>query len=110
MPRKKKAAEDQVDDSRLLPGENPTSEHPDDALHWAQVYRELCEFKNRAVDRLVVDAVGLGDAARQEIESTDLVVLRAERDRFLRRAGYWRDRYRNLVTGAEPTKQRKSSG
>ena len=101
MPGKKKAAEEQVDDGRLLPGENPTATHPDDAFHWAQVYRELCEFKNRAMDRMVVEAVGLGDVARQEIESTDLVVLKAERDRFQRRADYWRDRYRKLAAGVK---------
>ena len=108
MPRKKKAAEAQVDEGRLLPGENPGAAHPDDALHWAQVYRELCEFKNRAIDRLVVDAVGLGDEARQEIESTDLLVLRAERDRFQRRADFWRDRYRSISSGAEPAQPSKS--
>jgi hypothetical protein len=97
MARKEKAAKDQVDDGRLLPGEDPAAGHPDDALHWAQVYRELVEFKNRAIDRMIIDAVGLGDVARQEIESTDLVVLRAERDRFQRRAESWRDRYRKLA-------------
>src|SRR5260221_11099123 len=91
MPRKRKdeAGEDQVDDTRLLPGEDPAALHPDDALHWVQVYRELTEFKNRAMDRIAIDAVGLVDAARQEIESTDLVVLRAERDRVQRRGPGW---------------------
>lgn len=102
MPRKEKAAQDQVDQSRLLPGENPAARHPEDALHWAEVYRELIEFKNRAIDRIVIDAVGLGDLARQEVESTDLVVLKAERDRFQGRADYWRDRYRKLAGGAKP--------
>jgi hypothetical protein len=99
MPRKEKAAQDQVDPDRLLPGEDPTARHPEDAFHWAQVYRELGEFKNRAIDRLLIDAAGLGDAARQEIEKTDLVVLRAERDRIQRRADYWRDRYRAVAAG-----------
>jgi hypothetical protein len=97
MPKKEKAAKDQVSDDRLLPGEKPGTEHQDDALHWAQVYRELCEFKERAIDRIAIESVSLGDAARQEIEATDLVVLGAERDRFLRRAEFWRDRYRELV-------------
>jgi hypothetical protein len=100
MPRKDKAAKDQVDSSRLLPGEDPKAGHPDDAFHWAQVYRELCEFKNRAMDRIAIDAVSLGDVARQEVESTDLVVLKAERDRFQRRAEFWRDRYRELAARA----------
>jgi hypothetical protein len=105
MPRKRKdeAAEDQVDDTRLLPGEDPAALHPDDALHWVQVYRELTEFKNRAMDRIAIDAVGLVDAARQEIESTDLVVLGAERDRFQRRAEFWRDRYRELAVKENKT-------
>jgi hypothetical protein len=98
MPRKRKekAAKDQVDNSRLLPGEDPTADHPDDAFHWAQVYRELTEFKNRVLDRIAIDAVEMGDVARHEVESTDLVVLRAERDRFQRRSEFWRNRYREL--------------
>jgi hypothetical protein len=36
------------------------------------------------------------------VEATDLVVLRAERDRFLRRAEFWRDRYRKLAGGDHP--------
>ncbi len=97
MPKKEKAARDQVSDDRLLPGEKPATQHHDDAFHWAQVYRELCDFKERTIDRIAMEAVGLGDAARQEVEATDLIVLRAERDRFQRRAAFWRDRYRELV-------------
>src|SRR5260221_10983692 len=105
MPRKRKdeAAEDQVDDTRLLPGEDPAALHPDDALHWVQVYRELTEFKNRAMDRIAIDAVGLVDAARQEIESTDLVVLRAERDRFQRRAAGCGDRHTGVPAAETKT-------
>jgi hypothetical protein len=101
MPRKEKAAKEAVDSNRLLPGEDPAAGHPDDALHWAQVYRELTEFKNRAIDRIVIDAVGLGDVARKEVETTDLVLLRAERDRLVRRSEFWRDRYRMLAEGAK---------
>src|SRR5260221_8659566 len=108
MPRKRKdeAAEDQVDDTRLLPGEDPAALHPDDALHWVQVYRELTEFKNRAMDRIAIDAVGLVDAARQEIESTDLVVLRAERDRFQRRGQFLADPVH--APGAEENKNQSA--
>ncbi|MDQ6919644.1 MAG: hypothetical protein M3Z98_09840 [Candidatus Dormibacteraeota bacterium] len=103
MPRKEKAAKDSVDPGRLLPGEDPKAAHPDDALHWAQVYRELTEFKNRAIDRITIDAVGLGDTARQEVRATDLVVLRAERDRFQKRADFWRDRYRVIAKSVGET-------
>jgi hypothetical protein len=101
MPDKEEAAHDQVAEKRLLPGENAASQHPEDALHWASVYRELWDFKNRTIDRILIDTVALGDVARQEIEKTDLVVLRAERDRFQRRAEFWRDRYRMLSKPAE---------
>ena len=103
MPRKEKAAKDSVDPGRLLPGEDPKATHPDDALHWAQVYRELTEFKNRVIDRITIDAVGMGDIARNEVQATDLVVLRAERDRFQTRAGFWRDRYRVIARSAKKT-------
>jgi sulfur carrier protein len=100
-PDKEKAAQDQVAEKRLLPGEDAASELPDDALHWASVYRELWDFKNRTIDRISIDAVGLGEVARQEVEKTDLVVLRAERNRFQRRAEFWRDRYRKLSKPAK---------
>ena len=96
MTDKEKAAEEQVDDDRLLPGEKPDSAHPEDALHWAEVYRELCDFKERAIEQITIDVIALGEEARKEIEGTDLVVLRAERDRFRRRAEFWRQRFRRL--------------
>jgi hypothetical protein len=100
MTEEEQAAHEQVADDRLLPGEEPSTRHPDDALHWAQVYRELLEFKDRAMERMAMEVVSLGDVARREVEATDLVVLRAERDRFRRRAEFWRERYRKLEKGA----------
>ncbi|HVD01110.1 MAG TPA: hypothetical protein VNG93_08175 [Candidatus Dormibacteraeota bacterium] len=97
MNDKQEAALDQVEEGRLLPGERPDSQHPDDALHWAEVYRELRTFKEETIDRVLQELVKLGDVARYEIESTDLVVLRSERDRFQRRAEFWRNRYRTLT-------------
>ena len=96
MTDKEKAAEEQVDDERLLPGEDSDSSIPEDALHWAEVYRELCDFKERAIEQITDDVVSLGEEARKEIRTTDLVVLRAERDRFRRRAEFWRQRYGRL--------------
>jgi hypothetical protein len=97
MTDKEKAAEEQVDDDRLLPGEKPASRHPEDALHWAEVYRELCDFKERALERIAIESIALGAEARKEIEATDLIVLRVERDRFRRRAEFWRERYRRFA-------------
>ena len=98
------AAIDAVEPERLLPGERPDSDHPEDALHWAGVYRELIQFKDRAIDQILLEAVAMSEPARAELERTDLVVMRAERDRFRRRADFWRQRYR-LLTGAEAPRQ-----
>jgi len=99
--RDEKAALDAVEPDRLLPGEKPDSTHPEDAVHWASVYHELIGFKDRAIDRIALEAVSMSDAARIEVESTDLVVMRAERDRFRRRADHWARRYQAL-TGSPP--------
>lgn len=36
----------------LQPGEDPTSDDPEDAAHWTSVYRELVEFKSGLVDEI----------------------------------------------------------
>lgn len=37
---------------QLQPGEDPTSDDPEDAEHWSSVYRELVEFKSGIVDEI----------------------------------------------------------
>ena len=96
MTDKKKATEQQIDESRLLPGEELDTPHPDDALHWASVYAELMQFKDKTIENVSAQLPGASDEARHEIETTDMVVLRAERDRFERRARFWKKRYREL--------------
>lgn len=70
-----KAADRAVSDERLLPREDPSSRHPEDATHWIAVYSEPLAFK-------------------QEIlrQSTDLIVLCAEAARLERRLGFWQQR------------------
>lgn len=92
-----KAAHQAVEPDRLLPGEPGESRHPEDALHWAGVYRELIEFKDRAIDKILLEAVAMSEVARGEVERTDLVVMRSERERFRRRAGHWRRQYQWLT-------------
>ena len=103
--RDERAAQDAVEPERLLPGERPDSTHPEDAIHWASVYRELIGFKDRAIDRIVLEAVSMSDAARIEVETTDLIVMRAERDRFRRRAAHWRRRYQALTRLQGPPRE-----
>src|SRR5579863_9332097 len=83
------AALDAVEPDRLLPGEDERTPHMDDALHWMKVYSELLDFKRRLL--IVTDErlVSMGDAARAEVEDTDLKVLQAEADRLERRFDFW---------------------
>ncbi len=86
------AAEDAVDEERLLEGENPASRHLDDATHWVQVYGELLAVKRDLLGTAENALADLEPEARREVASTDLVVLDAEMKRFSRRLTYWRER------------------
>ena len=83
------AALDAVEPDRLLPGEDERTPHMDDALHWMKVYSELLDFKRRLLVVTDERLVSMGDAARAEVEGTDLKVLQAEAERLERRFDFW---------------------
>ena len=87
-----KAADSAVAADRLLPGEDPSSRHPEDARHWMAVYSELLAFKQEILRQSSARAAVMIPAARREVESTDLVVLRSEAARLERRLDYWHRR------------------
>ena len=94
------AALDAVEPERLLPGEDQDSVHLDDAEHWASVYSELLDFK-RSLLKVAEDRLAsMRDAARTEIEETDLKVLQAEAQRLARRFEFWHAREGRLRTRA----------
>lgn len=96
------AATDSVDTGRLLPGEgavtdvllpgeDPDGGHFDDIEHWIAVYSELLDFKRFMLDGAAARAARMTTPeAKEEIESTDLRVARAEAERFSRRLAFWR--------------------
>ena len=94
------AAQEAVEPDRLLPGEDERTPHMDDALHWMKVYSELLDFKRRLL--LVTDErlVTMGDAARAEVEETDLKVIQAEADRLERRFDFWTARAAAIIVAA----------
>jgi hypothetical protein len=101
MPEKeeteKRASAAAVDPDRLLEGEDPTTRYVEDAAHWITVYSELVLFKERLVDTAAEALRNMTEMhARDEVSSTDLVVLTAERDRLRRRLDYWKERQREL--------------
>jgi hypothetical protein len=84
------ALEKEFDQDRLLQGEDPESQDPEDIRHWIKVYQELVDFK----ERLIATAVEsmhkrIESDASREIASTDLVTLRAEHQRLRVRLDFW---------------------
>lgn len=77
----------------LLPGEDPDSDHADDADHWLRVYTELMQTKAAmlaALSRRLAET--RSEAARKELGDTDAAMLQAEVERFQRRLDFWKQR------------------
>ncbi|MDQ6885246.1 MAG: hypothetical protein M3077_13595 [Candidatus Dormibacteraeota bacterium] len=87
------AAEGAVDIDRLLPGEHPDTQYPDDAKHWLTVYTELVQGKMAMLAAIHQALASMQEpVARQEIESTDLIVMKRELKRFESRIEFWAKR------------------
>jgi hypothetical protein len=95
------AARRSLDPERLLPGEDLRSLEPDDAAHWARIYRELMEAKQAMADGLEASLREVGDEAHAELESVDMVLIKVQLDRFQRRFRYWSGRQRELQAAAQ---------
>jgi hypothetical protein len=94
------AALDAVEPERLLPGEEEDSVHLDDAVHWMKVYSELLDFKRSLLRVAEERLTSMLNAARTEIEETDLKILQAEAERLERRQEFWRARSAALTDRA----------
>jgi hypothetical protein len=90
------AARKAVDLERLLPGENPSTRFLDDCRHWMRVYTELLQLKRRVIESTSEVKDEADPEVRAEIEGTDLVIMRAEAERFERRLDYWHRRLGEL--------------
>ena len=91
------AAEDAVDEDRLLDGEDPSTAYQDDAVLWMSVYSELVAFKDDLVARAESHAARMQSAAAREVAATDLPVLCAEAQRMRRRLDFWTRRAAELA-------------
>ncbi|MBO0686152.1 MAG: hypothetical protein J2P45_23635 [Candidatus Dormibacteraeota bacterium] len=95
--RARDAAAGASDVDRLLPGEDPERADAHDAGLWVDVYSELLLFKQEMLQMVSARVADMKfDPARQEVEETDAVVLRAEAERLAGRLGYWRRRLDEL--------------
>jgi hypothetical protein len=94
------AALDAVEPERLLPGEDEATVHLDDAVHWTKVYAELLAFKRSLLTVADEHVAAMENAARVEVEETDLKILLAEAERLERRFDFWTERSAALTQGS----------
>jgi hypothetical protein len=93
---REEAARKAIDLERLLPGESPSSSFIDDCRHWLRVYNELLQLKRQVIDATTAVEAKAEPDVRSEIEQTDMVIMRAEAERFERRIAFWEKRLAQL--------------
>lgn len=81
-----------------MEGEDPTTPHADEARHWLEVYDQLLTFKERTISSTQRNLAQVpAPEAREDVEETDLIVLKTERDRLQQRLDFWKRRHRELT-------------
>lgn len=85
-----------IDPLRLLPGERSGSHRRTDAAHWVDVYTELRQTKMSLISGLESMIRIQSRAAREELEISDLRLLRLQFGRFEARLEFWRGRLAQL--------------
>jgi hypothetical protein len=88
-----------LDPSSGLPGEDPSSSRPEDAVHWISVYSELLSLKRTLISRSRALEEGLTDDALREAHIDERLLL-AQQDRYRARLRYWQARARELSRSA----------
>jgi hypothetical protein len=84
-----------VDDSRLLEGEDPSTEDPEAARRWVAIYSELQVFKRDVASRMRAKHEELPGPARVEV-MRDLQLVESQMARLQRRLSFWRARQLRL--------------
>ncbi|MFN2464430.1 MAG: hypothetical protein ABR573_11095 [Candidatus Dormibacteria bacterium] len=83
--------------------EDPQTLRLSDAIHWMHVYEELLSVKDDLIATAMSRLTELDPQASEEIRGSDMVLLRAERERFTRRLDFWKQRHRELEDRPEQT-------
>jgi hypothetical protein len=68
------------------------------ALYWKKVYTEILAMEEKVVARVRQLMETQSDAARHEVELTNVPVVVAQAERFRQRLGYWDARVLELKT------------
>jgi hypothetical protein len=91
------AAERGGDWSQRMDGEGlPGDASMEQAVYWRQVYSEILAMEEKVVARVRQLMLTQSDAARHEVELTNVPVVVAQAERFRQRLGYWEVRIQDL--------------
>ena len=97
------AAERGGDWSKRMDGEGvPGDATIKQALYWKQVYTEILAMEEKVVARVRQLMETQSDAARHEVELTNVPVVVAQAERFRQRLGYWDARGQELSANGRP--------
>jgi hypothetical protein len=66
------------------------------ALYWRQIYTEVLAMEEKVLDRIRNLMAQQSDAARHEVELTNVPVVVAQAEKFRQRLGYWQTRVTEL--------------
>ncbi|TMD09801.1 MAG: hypothetical protein E6J01_00700 [Chloroflexi bacterium] len=86
-----------VDPSRLLTGEDPATQQPDEARRWLELYAELLTVVAPILESLRSTMVGMSAQAVEELNDTELVLLERQVSRLRARLQYWGHRSQELA-------------
>ena len=76
-------------ETRLLEGEDPASNFPEDARHWIAVYREMVAFNGRLLERLHSDLRRLPAGAQGASIGKDVALVEGRLERYHGRLQFW---------------------
>jgi len=97
------AAERGGDWSKRMDGEGvPGDATIKQALYWKQIYTEILAMEEKVVARVRQLMETQSDAARHEVELTNVPVVVAQAERFRQRLGYWDARVQELRANGRP--------
>jgi hypothetical protein len=90
--------------SQRMEGEGlPGDANIEQAVYWRQIYTEILAMEEKVVARVRQLMVTQSEAARREVEITNVPVVVAQAERFRQRLGYWEARILDL-NAKVPTK------
>ncbi|MEO6797507.1 MAG: hypothetical protein ABI401_09305 [Candidatus Dormibacter sp.] len=86
-----------VEQSRLMPGENPATMEPGDILHWLTVYSELVAFKSKILTDMRRTLPNMTEEAASEVAGIDVELVERQKTRYGARLGFWEQRAREIA-------------